>query len=600
MNPPNNAPYKELPSSLSAFIWQYLKNKKRYLFGFILISLIWAGEMSLSPYLLKVIIDIAGQYSQNPSKFISAILVPAGLYVFMSFFLNFTFRFYNYLNLRLNPEIKASVTLDMFEYLMHHSQSFFEDHFSGSLARKIFDMGAYIDQVIGIINEFFYPRVIAMLIACITLSAVVKPIFGIILFIWAISFMFLSYLAAKKTENIARITSETAAKMSGTLSDSITNIISTKIFANTHYEIDNLSNDVESLVSCDRQLQWKNLIFNFIQGLGVTVLIAAMITTLVYGSIHGWVTPGDFAMVLMLSISFIMSIYSIGQQMLTFSKIVGICNQALSFIRVPHEIIDLPLAKPIDIKKGEITFNNVSFQYENNQPLFENINLNISAGEKIGLVGYSGGGKSTFIKLILRLIDVNKGSLLIDGQDIKHVTQASLRKQIATIPQQTELFHRSIMENIRFAHPSASNNDVIDAATKAGCHEFISELPEQYESMVGERGIKLSGGQKQRIAIARAFLKNAPILILDEATSALDSVTEQHIKTSLHEIMSHKTTIVIAHRLSTLKDMNRIIVFVKGKIVEDGSMEELLKDTNSHFYHLWKMQSDGFLPSLKT
>lgn len=225
-------------------------------------------------------------------------------------------------------------------------------------------------------------------------------------------------------------------------------------------------------------------------------------------------------------------------------------------------------AVPITIKKGEIQFQNVFFQYENSHPLFENINITINPGERVGLVGYSGGGKSTFIKLILRLIDTQSGSILIDDQDLKNVTQHSLRQQIGTIPQETDLFHRTIMENIRFAKPNASDSEVIEAAKKANCHDFISELPDKYHSLVGERGIKLSGGQKQRIAIARAFLKNAPILLLDEATSSLDSVTEQYIKNSLHDVMKHKTTIVIVHRLSTLKNMNRILFFVQGKLLK--------------------------------
>jgi len=191
------------------------------------------------------------------------------------------------------------------------------------------------------------------------------------------------------------------------------------------------------------------------------------------------------------------------------------------------------------------------------------------------------------------------GSVLIDNQDVKKVTEDSLRKQIGTIPQEPDLFHRTIMENIRFAKPDASDEEVIETAKRARCHEFISELPERYQSLVGERGIKLSGGQKQRIAIARAFLKNTPILLLDEATSSLDSVTERYIQESLRDVMANKTTIVIAHRLSTLKNMDRILVFVSGKIVEDGSLSALLEDKESHFYKLWQMQAEGFIPILK-
>ena len=590
---------EKLPTRLMPFLWRYLKDKKLFLAGYFIVALVWATEMSLSPYLLKVIIDSVVEFSQNQTKLIAAILIPAALYVSMSIIVNITFRLYDYINLRLNPAIKAAVNKDMFVYLVHHSHTFFQNNFSGSLSRKIFDMASYIDQIVSIFNEWFYPRIMAMIISSITLFIVVKPIFGIILFTWAIFFIFLSFMIAKKSEKLARLNSEAAAKLGGSLSDSITNIMSVKLFSNIPNEVALIDKDIDQLVETDRRLQWRTLKFNFIQGLSVTLLIGSMLTALIYGSTRGWVSPGDFAFVLMLSISFLMSVYEVGQQMLKFSKVIGICNEALSFIRIPHEIIDAPNALPITINNGEIRFNNVTFKHENtNNALFGNLNIVINPGEKVGLVGYSGGGKSTFIKLILRLLDVQSGSIQIDNQDVKQVTKHSLRKQIATIPQEPDLFHRTIMENIRFAKPEASDEDVIAAAKKARCHEFISELPEGYQSLVGERGIKLSGGQKQRIAIARAFLKNAPILLLDEATSSLDSITERYIQESLHEVMANKTTIVIAHRLSTLKDMDRILVFVNGNILEDGSLDTLLKDTNSHFYKLWQMQAEGFIPSI--
>ncbi len=281
-----------------------------------------------------------------------------------------------------------------------------------------------------------------------------------------------------------------------------------------------------------------------------------------------------------------------------YSKVVGTCNQALKMILQPHKIVDKPDAKTLDIKRGEIRFENVSFHYENRPPLFQNMTVTINHGEKVGLVGYSGGGKSTFIKLILRLLDIQEGTISIDSQNITDVAQGSLRAQIGTIPQEPELFHRSIMDNIRFGFADATDDEVIAAAKKAHCHDFIMELPQQYHAMVGERGVKLSGGQKQRIAIARAFLKNAPILLLDEATSSLDSKTEEDIHQALHEVMVDKTVIVIAHRLSTLKEMDRILVFVDGAIIEDGSLNQLLKDKKGHFYHLWQKQVNGFIQEI--
>jgi ATP-binding cassette subfamily B protein len=237
----------------------------------------------------------------------------------------------------------------------------------------------------------------------------------------------------------------------------------------------------------------------------------------------------------------------------------------------------------------------VSFRYQRNRQLFKNKSLAIAAGQKVGLVGVSGSGKTSFVNLILRTYEVEQGRILIDGQDIARVTQESLHQAIAMIPQDTSLFHRSLMENIRYGKLDASDAQVMAAARQANCDEFIDKLPQGYAAMVGERGVKLSGGQRQRIAIARAILKDAPILILDEATSALDSVTERTIQDTLQSLMQGRTTIVIAHRLSTLAQMDRILVFGGGTIIEDGTHEGLLA-AGGEYARMWRMQASGFLP----
>ena len=576
------------------FIWRYLKNRKLYLFVFFLCALLGAVEMTLSPYLLKVIIDAVSHYPEN-DKLYNAILIPAIIYISLPMILNICYRFNSYLRLRLYPEIKSAVSKDIFSYLMHHSHAFFQNHFAGSLTRKITDMVENIEALIDMPFFLFFPRIFSIIIASTTLFAVVDPIFGIILFVWALTFMGLSFMAAKSSEKISRELSEAGAKVNGTMIDAISNVMAVKLFANLPQEISNVDKDINQAVKNDRKLQWKNLKVNFAQGTGVTILIGTMLSSLIYGRLHGTVSPGDFALVMIISLTFLDGVFRVGNDLQQFSKLIGTCNQALSFVRLPHEIKDIPGAQAIKVMKGEIKFENVKFQYTNNQSLFDNLNITIHPGQNVGLVGYSGGGKSTFIKLILRLIEPQAGNILIDGQDIQKVALRSLRKQIATIPQDPELFHRSIMENIRFGRTDATDEEVIVAAKNAKCHEFITQLPEQYQCLVGERGVKLSGGQKQRIAIARAFLKKAPILLLDEATSALDSITEGYIKESLHDLMLNKKTIAIAHRLSTLKDMNRILVFVDGKIVEDGSLEKLLQNTAGHFYKLWNSQAEGFI-----
>jgi ATP-binding cassette subfamily B protein len=581
--------------SLPSFIWSYLRTKKRYLLGFVVVALIWAIDMSLTPYLLKIIVDNVVQYSHNQTQLLHSIIWPAVFYAAMSLIVNLNFRFYDYVNLQLYPYLRATIEKDLLQYLLNHSYTFFHNNFSGALTKKITDLMENIEPLVTIPNEWFYPRVFAALIASGTLFLVVQPIFGIILFAWAVVFVLLSYLAAKKAESYSRNFSENITKLSGSVSDSVSNVMSVKLFNNVPHEISTIDGILDKVVASDRKLSWFNLKINLLQGIGASILIGAMLLMLIMGLQQGWVSAGDFALVLMLSVSFTWGVHDMGKQMQRYSKVVGTCNQSLSIIRQPHEIDDLPDATALNIHQGEIRFQEVSFHYENRVNLFKSMSVTIKPGEKVGLVGYSGGGKSTFIKLILRLLDIQEGQIFIDNQDIKKVSQGSLRAQIATIPQEPELFHRTIMDNIRFARVDASNEEIIDAAIKAHCHDFIMDLPQKYESMVGERGVKLSGGQKQRIAIARAFLKNAPILLLDEATSSLDSKTEDEIHQALHEVMSKKTVLVIAHRLSTLKEMDRILVFVDGRIVEDGSLNQLLEDKAGHFYKLWQMQVNGFI-----
>lgn len=303
---------------------------------------------------------------------------------------------------------------------------------------------------------------------------------------------------------------------------------------------------------------------------------------------------GDFALIFGLTLETSYITWHTMSEVDEFNKAVGRCKQSLFALMKPLEITDKQGAKDLKCAHGKIQFNTVKFHYKGTEPLFKHMSLNIIGGQKVGLVGCSGGGKTTFANLIMRLYDVTAGSILIDGHDIRDCTQDSLHENIGMIPQDPILFRRSLMENIRYGRSCATDEEVIESAKKAHAHEFIIGLAEGYDSLVGERGIKLSGGQRQRIAIARAILKNAPILILDEATSQLDSITESLIQDSLWELMQNKTTIVIAHRLSTLLRMDRILVFEKGNIVEDGNHDDLFNE-NKHYRKLWDTQVGGLL-----
>ncbi len=584
-----------LPNKIGPFVWRYLRCEKRYLAGFLLVALVWAFEMSFSPYLLKVIIDTVIREAKNTQKLFQAIIIPVVLYASMSLVLNLNFRFYNYINLKLIPKINATIHKDMFAYIMQHSYAFFQEQLVGGLTRKIVDLVVNTEMLISIPNEWFISRGLSALVASMTLFQVVHPIFGLILLTWGIVFVGFSYFFSRHAETLSKNTSEAFSKLDGVTSDAFSNVLSVKLFDNIKHQVLYIGEKLTTLVNCDRAFQWYSLKTHFVLGLLVTVLMASMLTALLQGLKLGFVGAGDFALVLMLSGAFTGAVYDLGNQMQRFSKVKGTCNQALALLTTPHEITDASHATALQVTEGRIQFNQVLFAYEGQLPIFKDLTVEIQPGQKIGLVGYSGAGKSTFIKLMLRLLDTASGDIRIDGQAIKDVSISSLRRQIGTIPQEPELFHQTILENIKFARPDASNEEVIEAAKKARCHEFIMALPKQYDALVGERGVKLSGGQKQRVAIARAFLKNAPILLLDEATSSLDSMTERDIHAALHDVMRHKTTLVIAHRLATLKDMDRILVFADGKIREDGTLNALLADKGSRFYALWQMQSHGFI-----
>jgi ATP-binding cassette subfamily B protein len=331
---------------------------------------------------------------------------------------------------------------------------------------------------------------------------------------------------------------------------------------------------------------WLSILFI----VGVFVLNGFMITRW----LQGVISTGEVIQIFNTTWNVIMVLWFAGETIPQFFQSVGIATQALSVMNDPQDVLDKAAAVPLSVEKGEIVFENVSFYYGEKQ-LFENKDVYIKAGEKVGLVGYSGAGKSTFVNLILRFYPVEKGRILIDGQNIADVTLESLRSQVTLIPQDPLLFHRSLEDNIRYGRVEASKDEVIKAAKGAHCDDFIQKCPQGYATFVGERGTKLSGGERQRIAIARAMLTHAPILILDEATSALDSVTERYVQDSLEKLMQKRTTLVIAHRLSTLAKMDRILVFDQGKIIEQGSHADLLAQ-NGHYAHLWRSQAGGFLP----
>ncbi len=580
-------------TSLKNYFLNLIKPYKRYVVAMIFIAMYWAVNNSLAPFVLKMIIDKTVAFSGDKAALLQAVKPYIIIYVTLWVLVSIDMRILNWVHLKFFTSVRYDVVTKMFAYLGKHSHRYFQNNFSGSLSNKISDMQSSVVTILTTLDESLAQSF--GLLAAVVMMLLVHPIFALILVTWVAAFILIAIFFFKSIQNLSNVFATSKTTLVGKMVDSISNVINIRLFSRNAYENSGIQETTFDTVMKDRAMQWAILKMRIFWDLSIVILIAINLYVLVIMYAKNQVSVGDFSFIISLSISIFYNLWYFASQFVVFAEELGRCRQALTIISAPHELVDQVNAKPLKITKGIIEYHNVTFYYENSQSIFNHLNVNIKSGEKVGLVGLSGSGKSTFVNLILRLFDVQQGEIRIDGQNINTVTQDSLHEAIAMIPQDITLFHRTLMENIRYGRVEASDDEVIEASKKAHCHEFISQLSEGYESLVGERGIKLSGGQRQRIAIARAMLKNAPILILDEATSALDSMTEKLIQEGLHTLMKGRTTIVIAHRLSTLSEMDRILVFDKGQIIEQGSHDALIH-LNGHYAQMWHMQAGGFLP----
>lgn len=579
--------------SLKNFFLQLIKPYKWYVAALFFTALYWGGNNALSPYVLKLIIDKVAAFEGDKAQIYVVIMPYVTLYIVLWVLIAVDMRFLDWVRMRLFPSLRYDVINSMFTYLNQHSHRYFQNNFAGSLANKIMDMMSGMVTIFNTLDDGF-AQSIAILIAIISML-LVNPIFSLFLGLWVVAFLVITVVYFKPIRDQSNYFATAKSTVMGKVVDSVSNVTNLRLFSRHAYENQLIQEAVQDTVDKDRAMQRTILKMRIFWDVSIIILIGGNLYLLVSMYSKNQVTIGDFSFIISLSISIFYNLWYLASQFVTFAEELGKCKQALTIISALHEVRDEPNAKVLRVTKGEIEFDDVTFHYDEGAHLFNNKNVMVPPGQKVGLVGLSGSGKSTFVNLILRLFDVESGKIMIDGQDIRQVTQESLRENIAMIPQDVSLFHRTLMENIRYGRTDATDEEVIDASKLAHCHEFISQLTEGYSALVGERGIKLSGGQRQRIAIARALLKNAPILILDEATSALDSLTEKLIQDSLHALMQGRTTIVIAHRLSTLSEMDRILVFDNGQIVEDGSHTDLMR-AKGHYSRMWAMQAGGFLP----
>ncbi|MCP0914550.1 MULTISPECIES: ABC transporter ATP-binding protein, partial [Legionella] len=545
-------------------------------------------DNNVKPYLIKLLVDTASGYSKF--NFWSLVYTYAGFQILTTL----AWTFSDWLHANFVPSYRARIASILADKVSYYSYAFFQNNLSGSILAKISDAFSLTPTLITTIGHQFIQFGVTFFLTLLLLAKI-HVLFAVGLFVWMLFFSLMTFIGLQKVVPVSKSYAEARSKLWGYLTDYLVNILNVKLFTNVPMEKSKLRAIAEHFRKEGRVQGYFLMRFYMIQGGTLSIYTLSFLIGLIYLQHKNLISPGDFVLIFMLNFKISDTMFELSNHLRDFTTNWSTVDQALKTLNTTPEILDKADAINFSVGKGEILFDKVSFQYHELSPLFQNKTITIKAGEKIGLVGHSGGGKSTFVNLILRLYDVNEGSIFIDGHDIRNVAQTSLHSAISVIPQEPSLFHRTIMDNVRYGKINASDDEVIDACKQAQIHEFISSLPLGYNTIVGERGLKLSGGQRQRIAIARCILKNASILILDEATSQLDSVTEKNIHDSLWSFMQGKTALVIAHRLSTLLEMDRIIVFDRGKIISDGSHEDLLIKSKE-YQSLWNVQVGGFLP----
>ena len=438
----------------------------------------------------------------------------------------------------------------------------------------------------------------ALVLTGITISQIIHSpavgltfLVGLVLYIVTSVWLAVKYVAPVNREWVAQDT-----KLGGTLADSVTCNAVVKTFGSENREDARLGIETETWRQKAYRSWQRFVTTDMVQSISINLMLAILIGMAVWQWSMGNFTAGDVSYTL--TSAFIVTNYvrDIGNQIRNLQKSLNDMEDVVRFDRATLSVADIENAKALNTERDDIEFDDVTFTYQNkNGATYEDFSIAIKSGEKVGLVGHSGSGKSTFVKLVQRLYNIDKGAIRIGGQDIADVTLESLRQSISIVPQEPILFHRTLAENIRYGRPEATMDEVIDAANRAHAHVFIDKLPEGYETMVGERGIKLSGGERQRVAIARAILADKPILILDEATSSLDSISEDLIQRAIENLMEGRTTIMIAHRLSTVQNVDRILVFDEGKIIEQGTHSELIQLDGGKYRALFEMQSFGLI-----
>jgi ATP-binding cassette, subfamily B, multidrug efflux pump len=596
---PTAAPdHPEPPPGLLAFLWHFARQAKWLFAALFVVELFVALSDSAVPWFMGRVVTMVTK--TPPDRFLAVgwpWLVGMAVVVVI---VRPTVALTRYLitNQAIAAPFTGMIRWQSHWHVVRQSWAFFQNDFAGRISNRVMQTGPSVRSTLtATISTVWY--IIVYGVSAIGLTAAADRWLAVPILLWFASYAALLYFFVPRMRERSKVSSIARSTLMGRIVDSYTNILTVKLFARASEEDRYVRNAVDQHIDLFKAVQRLLTAFASILDVLNALLIAGSGALVLMLWRYGKVEVGAIAMVLPLTLQLTNMSRQIAMRITEIFEDVGVVQEGMLTIAQPLQLPDPADAKPLTVGAGRIEFKNVNFGYGRDVGVLQNFNLTIAPGEKIGLVGRSGAGKSTVVNLLLRFFDLEDGAILIDGQDIADLTQESLRSQISVVTQDTSLLHRSIRANIRYGRPTAGIAEIERAAKLAHAHDFILDLEDWqgrrgYDAHVGERGVKLSGGQRQRVAIARVILKDAPILVFDEATSALDSEVEAAIQSSLGTLMGGKTVIAIAHRLSTIAQMDRLVVLEHGRIIEQGSHRELLAH-GGHYAALWRRQAGGFI-----
>lgn len=578
------------------YFWLATKKHLGLAIALLLSTIGFCGLLSYgNPYVMSLIVD---RISQGPVA-ADEVFVVFGPYVAALILINLAgqacSKLQDYTSWKLQIKVNYDLATMAFDALANQSMTFHSNQYGGTLVSQTAKFMSAYTLLMNTITFPFLPVLCSIVFTCTLLFPVV-PLYAAILMVLLAVYGTISYIMYKRILHLNEKAAGAQNQLSGELSDAVTNILAVKTYGREDYEKHLFDIANKEVVARDSQRMWSSLMRGIITA-ALTVVIMSVVTVFISGG-NAWfgISAGTVVIMFTYTNTVTNQFNFINTGLQRLNQVFGDASGMTQVLDEPRLVADAPNAKPLEVKKGEINFSDLSFSYTDGgvkTQVFSDFNLAIPGGQRIGLVGVSGSGKTTLTKLLLRLADIQEGQILLDGQNVADITQQSLRRSIAYVPQEALLFHRSIAENISYGRPHATMDQIREAARQANALEFIEALPQGFDTITGERGIKLSGGQRQRIAIARAMLADAPILVLDEATSALDSESEAAVQEALSRLMEGRTALVVAHRLSTVSSLDRIVVLSHGVIVEDGTHQELVEQ-GGEYARLWSRQIGAY------